>query len=74
MIKVEIGQCLIPELCRKKDITINELSEITGIKKQQLSDYNRLVKVDMSIRTAKRIAAALDCNVEDLYEFKVVRH
>lgn len=25
MIKVEIGQCLIPELCRKKDITINEL-------------------------------------------------
>lgn len=73
MIKVEIGQCLIPELCRKKDITINELSEITGIKKQRLSDYNRLVKVDMSIRTAKRIAA-LDCNVEDLYEFKVERH
>lgn len=44
MIKVGIGQCLIPELCRKKDITINELAEITGIKKQQLSDYNRMKK------------------------------
>ncbi|MEC0384290.1 helix-turn-helix transcriptional regulator [Bacillus velezensis] len=74
MIKVEIGQCLIPELCRKKDITINELAEITGIKKQQLSDYNRMKKVEMTIRTAKRIAEALDCNVEDPYEFKVERH
>jgi len=62
------GRCLLSQ--RLKEINKNQqwLSERTGINKTQISDYVNNRKV-MMIGTAKTIAAAIGCHIDDLYEF-----
>lgn len=62
------GRCLLSQ--RLKEINKNQqwLSERTGINKTQISDYANNRKV-MMIWTAKTIASAIGCHIDDLYEF-----
>ncbi|APD21241.1 helix-turn-helix domain-containing protein [Bacillus subtilis] len=71
MLEVEFGQCLIPDLLQKRGLSLGQLSRITGISTQRLSDYANGVRPSMNIRTAKLIAVALNCTLEDLYEWKI---
>jgi putative transcriptional regulator len=72
MSKDIVGKCLLLKLLNKRYMTQVDLSEKTGISKQQINEYisnNRL----MTIYNAKLIADALDCNIDDLYEWKIGR-
>lgn len=72
MSKDIVGKCLLLNLLNKRYMTQVDLSEKTGISKQQINEYianNRL----MTIYNAKLIAEALDCHIEDLYEWKLRR-
>lgn len=71
MLEVEIGQCLISILLQKRGLSLGQLSRITGISTQRLSDYANGVRPSMNIKTARIIAIALNCSIEDLYEWKI---
>lgn len=71
MLEVEIGQCLISILLERRGMSLGQLSNLTGISKQRLSDYANGVRPSMNIKTAKIIAIALNCSIEDLYEWKI---
>lgn len=62
------GRCLLKQRLKEIGRTQQWLSEITGITKSQISDYatNRRV---MTLSTAKTIANAIGCNIDDLYEW-----
>jgi len=62
------GRCLLSRRLKEIGKTQQWLSEKTGISKSQISDYihNRRI---MKLGTAKTIAAAVDCYIDDLYEF-----
>lgn len=63
---VKVGQCLIRHILAKRKMTPTDLSYKTGIPLNQLSGYlndNR----GMNLTTAKKIAVALQCSIDDLY-------
>ncbi len=55
---------------RKKNITRYELAKRTGIQYQIIDKYykNKVVRYDSFV--LDRICTALDCNIEDVIEFK----
>lgn len=58
-------------LISKKNIKIDALSKNTNISVEQLNDYQ--TKKVMSLSNAMTIAKELDCQVEELYDWKVVK-
>jgi putative transcriptional regulator len=66
---IEFGQCLLLELLHERGMTQAELAEITGITESQISLYIS-GKRKMSLLSAVKIAFALKCHAEDLYEWK----
>ncbi|PAD70631.1 transcriptional regulator [Bacillus sp. 7586-K] len=74
MIQIEIGQCLLKDLLDKRKMTQQHLSELTGIDKSQISGYVSNTRKSMSLKTAKKLAVALNCSVDELYEWKVSKH
>lgn len=70
MTKEIIGKCKLLELLRKADMTQIELSELTGISKQQINEYISNTRT-MSLFNAKIIANVMKCYVDDLYEWKL---
>ncbi|MDN4523273.1 helix-turn-helix domain-containing protein [Fictibacillus fluitans] len=58
-------------LIAKKKMKIEALSKSTNISVDQLNDYQS--KKVMSLSNAMAIAKELDCQVEDLYDWKVVK-
>ncbi|MCC9021763.1 helix-turn-helix domain-containing protein [Bacillus nakamurai] len=71
MLEVEIGQCLITVLLHERGMSLGQLSQRTGISTQRLSDYANGVRPSMTIKTAKIIAIALNCSIDDLYEWRI---
>jgi putative transcriptional regulator len=64
-----IGRCLLQSLLNRKGINQLQFSIITGITPSQISEYitgNRA----MTLNNAKIIAIKLNCNIDDLYEWK----
>jgi transcriptional regulator with XRE-family HTH domain len=70
MSKVLVGKCLLHKLLKRSYMTQTDLSVKTGISISQLSAYINN-KQTMSLPTALLIAWALDCNVKELYDWKV---
>lgn len=54
-------------------MTQQELSDKTGINKQQINGYVRNRRV-MSLSVAKTIAFTLNCQIEELYEWIEAGH
>lgn len=65
------GRCLLKQRLKEIRKTQQWLAETTGLTKAQISDYANNRKV-MSLPTAKTIAAAIGCHIDDLYEFRKV--
>lgn len=66
-----IGKCLLSNLLERSKMTQVDLSVITGISKQQLNRYINSDNGAMSLSNARLISKALNCKIEDLYEWKV---
>lgn len=67
MVPVPI-RCRIPELLEQIDRDQQWLADMTGMSKQQISDYVRMRNL-LGIAKAKQLARILKCHVEDLYEW-----
>jgi transcriptional regulator with XRE-family HTH domain len=67
----KVGRCRIQELLDAKGMTQQELANKTGMSKQYINDKTRNLKGKhgMLIDSAKTIASALNCSIEDLYEW-----
>ncbi|MGG2091308.1 helix-turn-helix transcriptional regulator [Bacillus sp. S13(2024)] len=68
MTNVVVGRCLLQKILDDHGLSQLELSLKTGISASQLNDYTKNRKT-MTLKTAKRIANALNCYIDDLYEF-----
>lgn len=60
-------KCNIRKMRLKKDITQQQLSDITGISVSQISEYEN-DKVQPSVTNLWLIANALSCRVDSLYK------
>lgn len=67
---VKVGACLLSDLLEKNKMSQSELAEKIDSHRQTINSYasNRR---KMSLETAKNIALVLNCDVDDLYEWKV---
>lgn len=63
-----IGKCLLKLRLNERRMTQRQLSDITGISEQQLSNYSSGLYY-MSVEKAKNISNILGCDIEDLYEW-----
>lgn len=70
MIRVTVVRCLLRDILIRKGITQTQLVDLTGIAKPQLSAYQNDSQM-MTLTNAKRIAVALNCSIDDLYEYKI---
>lgn len=69
---IQVGRCLIPDLLAKKGWTQRDLSHKTGISEGSMSDYVTKRTI-MGVKNAKVIAVALECTMDDLYEWIFIR-
>lgn len=60
------SRCLLKKLLKERRMTQQDLAVLTGISRQRINDYAS-DRVIMSYHTAKIIASALRCLMEDLY-------
>lgn len=68
MNNVNTGKCLLSLILIRKGMTQVDLAVKTNIRPQQLSTYMNN-KTVMSLPNARKIALALNCRIEDLYEW-----
>lgn len=68
MTKMTVGKCLLESILEKSQLTQIDISRMTGITKQEINSYVRNRRT-MSLATAKTIANALNCTIDDLYEW-----
>jgi putative transcriptional regulator len=69
MVKKVIGRCLLGQILKKRHMTQEDLSAITGIHKSQINEYINN-KRTMMLNSAKVIADSLNCKIDDLYNWK----
>ena len=63
------GKCLLRIRLIKAEMSQSELGRRVNLSPQMISHYVNDRKI-MSLEVAKSIAAVLNCNVEDLYEWE----
>jgi Helix-turn-helix. len=64
----KVGRCLLQQRLREIGMSQQELANKVNMPKQQISDYAN-DRVVMSLKSAKNIASAINCAIEDLYEW-----
>ena len=63
----DTGRCRLHQLLKERKKTNRWLSEVTGISEQKLSNYANNITTIGRMGTAKTIASALNCHIDDLY-------
>ena len=58
----------IMNLCYKRDITLYELSKISGIPKTTLKDIVSMKSQNTRIENVEKIAAAFNLSIRDLFD------
>jgi transcriptional regulator with XRE-family HTH domain len=72
MVAYKVGKCLLRYHLTKKRMSQVELAEIVNKTEQTISRYVNDQSI-MSYETAVNIAAALNCEMEELYEIIKVK-
>lgn len=67
-----VDKCLLIDRLRKAGLTQQQLAEFTNIPKSTISQYVSGKHI-MSLERAKTIAYVLNCNIDDLYQWKSVK-
>ncbi|MGD8188595.1 helix-turn-helix transcriptional regulator [Brevibacillus ginsengisoli] len=62
------GRCLLKRLLRARKMSQQDLADKLGKPKSQISEYAN-GNVIMSLTTARNIAKALGCMIDELYEW-----
>lgn len=66
-----VGRCLLRDRRLAKGWTQLQLEEHSGVRAPHISDYENEIEIP-KLHTLKALAYALDCNIDDLYEFNKV--
>lgn len=64
----KVGRCLLHDRLKERNLSQQELADKIHMPRQQVSDYAN-DRITMSLRNAKVIASAINCRIEDLYEW-----
>ncbi len=64
------GRCRLRQILKEKRKNQQWLSEVTGIDKYRISYYAN-DRGFMNLATAKTVSVALNCSIDDLYEWKL---
>jgi transcriptional regulator with XRE-family HTH domain len=67
-----VGRCKIRDWRLQFDMTQNELAEISGVDRSNISKYEQEISKP-DLKNLKNIAAAFGCQMEELYEWKKIR-
>ncbi|KIL42047.1 hypothetical protein SD70_02350 [Gordoniibacillus kamchatkensis] len=65
----KVGRCLLQRRLQEAGMTQQDLANRINMSRQQVSDYATGVKNSMHLSTAKTIASAIGCSIDDLYEW-----
>ena len=71
--EVKIGRCLLKDLLENRGLTQQQLSDLTKISKSQINEYISGKRKSMTLITAMKIATVLNCHIEELHDWKVIR-
>lgn len=71
-VEVHIRKCLLRDRRRAADLTQDQLAHIIGVSKTRISEYEN-GEVNMTVTTAKKLAVACGCEIDDLFDFYVGR-
>jgi len=56
----------LADLRKQQELSQAELADITGVSRPYLSEIERGVAQDVSLRIARKIATALDCSLDEI--------
>lgn len=71
-VEVTISKCLLRDRRKAADLTQEQLAYEIGVSKTRISEYEN-GEVNMTVLTAKKLAVACNCTIDDLFDFKVDR-
>jgi DNA-binding XRE family transcriptional regulator len=71
-VEVHILKCNLRDRRKKAGITQEQLAQEVGVSKTRISEYENN-NVNMTIITAKKLAAVCNCTIDDMFEFYVDR-
>ena len=71
-VEVTISKCLLRGRREAAGLTQEQLAIKIGTVKNRISEYEN-GEINMTIITAKKLAIACNCNIEDLFEFTIDR-
>ncbi|WP_340191419.1 helix-turn-helix domain-containing protein [Bacillus amyloliquefaciens] len=64
----------ISEVLSEKGLTLHDLSSLTGISAQRLSDYANGVRPSMNIKIALQLSRGLGLSVEEIFYEEIIYH
>lgn len=64
----------ISEILSEKGLTLHDLSSLTGISTQRLSDYANGVRPSMNIKIALQLSRGLGLSVEEIFYEEIIYH
>lgn len=67
----DVGKCLLSDRLSQARMTQQELADRLGVARQQIHHYTSNNRI-MTLQIAKNIAYILSCEMDDLYEWKLV--
>lgn len=67
-----VGRCLLHVRLNERNMTQTELARRTGISREMITQYANNHKT-MSLINSKLIASSLNCQIEDLYTWELLR-
>jgi DNA-binding XRE family transcriptional regulator len=68
----DVGKCLLSDRLLQAHMSQQELAEKLGVSRQQINHYVKKKRI-MTLPIAINIAAILNCNIDDLYEWIPVK-
>lgn len=71
-VEVHIVSCKLRDRRLDADLTQEEIAHIIGVSKTRISEYENN-DINMTIITAKKLAVACGCTIDELFEFYVDR-
>lgn len=70
--EIKVGKCLLKYQLDKIGMSQQELANLLKMPRSQISDYVHKRKI-MSLKTGKLISIIVGCDINDLYEWIIVK-
>lgn len=72
-VEVRIVKCKLRDRRLAAGYTQDQLAKLVGVTKSRISEYESELK-DVHITTAIKFCVALNCNINDIFTFEIIRN